>query len=180
MGSISIHRIMKSNQLIQLEAKNKAFRNSRENQKSQPATGWENALDIISISRLRVAGCEQCILILNLYSMSTIKNNVKLIGHAGQEPIIVNLDNGKKVARISIATNETFKNSQGEKQTETNWHTLIAWGKTAELVEKYVSKGKEIAIDGKLTSRSYEGKEGEKCSMTEVLVKEILLLENSI
>ena len=115
---------------------------------------------------------------LNLYIMSTIKNSVKLVGNVGAEPSITNLDNGKKVARLSLATNETFKNSKGEKQTETNWHTLIAWGKAAEIVEKYVIKGKEIAIDGKLTSRSYENKEGEKRNVTEVIVQEILLLGN--
>ena len=113
---------------------------------------------------------------LNLYIMSTLKNNVKLIGNVGAEPSITNLDNGKKVARFSLATNETFKNNKGEKQTETNWHTLIAWGKTAEIVEKYVIKGKEIAIDGKLTSRSYENKDKEKRYVTEVIVSEILLL----
>jgi len=110
--------------------------------------------------------------------MSTLKNNVKLVGNVGAVPSITNLDNGKKVARLSLATNETFKNSKGEKQTETNWHTLIAWGKAAEIVEKYVTKGKEIAIDGKLTSRSYENKEGEKRYVTEVIVQEILLLGN--
>ena len=110
--------------------------------------------------------------------MSTLKNNVKLLGNVGAEPSITNLDNGKKVARLSLATNETFKNSKGEKQTETNWHTLIAWGKAAEIVEKYVTKGKEIAIDGKLTSRSYENKQGEKRYVTEVIVQEILLLGN--
>ena len=110
--------------------------------------------------------------------MNTLKNNVKLVGNVGAEPSIINLDNGKKVARFSLATNETFKNSKGEKQTETNWHTLIAWGKAAEIVEKYISKGKEIAIDGKLTSRSFETKEGEKRTVTEVIVNEILLLGN--
>ena len=112
--------------------------------------------------------------------MSTIKNSVKLVGNVGAEPSITNLDNGKKVARLSLATNETFKNSKGEKQTETNWHTLIAWGKAAEIVQKYVTKGKEIAIDGKLTSRSYENKEGEKRNVTEVIVQEILLLGNPV
>ena len=108
--------------------------------------------------------------------MNTLKNNVKLVGNVGAEPVITNLDNGKKVARFSLATNETFKNSKGEKQTDTNWHTLIAWGKAAEIVEKYVTKGKEIAIDGKLTSRSFETKENEKRYVTEVVVNEILLL----
>lgn len=108
--------------------------------------------------------------------MSTLKNNVKLIGNVGAAPIIAELDNGKKVARFSLATNETFKNSKGEKQTETNWHNLVAWGKAAEIVEKFIVKGKELAIDGKLVSRSYETKDQEKRYVTEIIVSEILLL----
>ena len=108
--------------------------------------------------------------------MSTLKNKVQLIGNVGQEPTISTLDNGKKVARISLATNENFKNSKGERQTNTNWHTIVAWGKTADIIEKYVSKGKEVAIEGKLTSRSYEDKEGVKRYVTEVVTSEILLL----
>ncbi|TRZ42609.1 single-stranded DNA-binding protein [Robertkochia solimangrovi] len=111
--------------------------------------------------------------------MSTLRNVVKLIGNVGQEPTITNLENGKKVARISLATNESYKNSKGERQTETNWHNLVAWGKTAALIENYVFQGKEIAISGKLTSRSYEDKEGVKRYVTEIVVSEILLLGNN-
>tara|TARA_R110002096_G_scaffold99387_1_gene220188 strand:- start:1305 stop:1643 length:339 start_codon:yes stop_codon:yes gene_type:complete len=111
--------------------------------------------------------------------MSTLRNKVQLIGHVGQEPTITNLDNGKKVVRLSLATNEQYKNGQGEKQTDTNWHSLVAWGKTADIIEKYVTKGKEIAIEGKLTSRSYEDKDGIKRYVTEVVVSEILLLGNA-
>jgi len=113
---------------------------------------------------------------LNFYVMSTLRNKVQLIGNVGQEPTITTLDNGKKVARISLATNENYKNSKGERQTNTNWHTIVAWGKTADIIEKYVSKGKEVAIEGKLTSRSYEDKEGVKRYVTEVVTSEILLL----
>ena len=81
--------------------------------------------------------------------MSTIKNHVQLIGNVGQEPTITNLESGKKVARFSLATNENYKNSKGEKQTDTNWHTVVAWGKTADIIEKYAEKGKEIAVVGK-------------------------------
>ncbi|WP_298288981.1 single-stranded DNA-binding protein [uncultured Lutibacter sp.] len=94
--------------------------------------------------------------------MSTLKNKVQLIGNVGQELIITSLESGKKVARLSLATNENCKNSQGEKQTDTNWHTLVDWGKSADIIEKYVTKDKEIAIEEKLTSRSYETAEGEK------------------
>jgi single-strand DNA-binding protein len=108
--------------------------------------------------------------------MSTLKNKVQLIGNVGQEPTITTLESGKKVARLSLATNENYKNSNGEKQTDTNWHTAIAWGKTADIIEKYVTKGKEIAIEGKLSSRSYDDKDGNKRYVTEVVINEILLM----
>ncbi|MBT8319208.1 MAG: single-stranded DNA-binding protein [Gramella sp.] len=108
--------------------------------------------------------------------MSTLRNTVQLIGHVGNEPEIVNLESGKKLAKFSVATNESYKNAKGEKITDTQWHNIIAWGKTAELVENYVPKGKEIGIEGKLTSRSYEDKDGVKKYITEVVCNELLLL----
>ncbi|MDO6761644.1 single-stranded DNA-binding protein [Tamlana sp. 2_MG-2023] len=108
--------------------------------------------------------------------MSTLRNKVQLIGNVGNEPEITNLESGKKVAKFSIATNDSYKDSKGEKVTNTQWHNIIAWGKIAEIVEKYVGKGKEVALEGKLTSRSYGTKEGEKRYVTEVVVDEILLL----
>lgn len=108
--------------------------------------------------------------------MSTLRNKVQLIGHVGTEPEIVNLESGKKLAKFSIATNEHYKNAKGEKVTDTQWHNIVAWGKTAELVENYVPKGKEVGIEGKLTSRSYEDKEGNKRYVTEVVCNELLLL----
>lgn len=111
--------------------------------------------------------------------MSTLKNKVQLIGNVGQEPTITTLENNKKVVRLSLATNENYKDSHGEKQTNTNWHNIIAWGKVADIIEKYVTKGKEIAVEGKLSTRSYEDKDGNKRHVTEVIVSEILLLGSS-
>lgn len=108
--------------------------------------------------------------------MSTIKNHVQLIGNVGQEPTITNLESGKKVARLSLATNENYKDSKGERQTETNWHTVVAWGKTADIIEKYAEKGKEIAVVGKLKTRSYTANDGNQRYVTEVVANEILLL----
>ena len=108
--------------------------------------------------------------------MNALRNKVQLIGHLGNDPEIVNLDNGSKLAKFSIATNETYKNTQGEKVTDTQWHNVVAWGKTAELVENYLTKGKEIALEGKLVNRSYETKEGEKRYVTEVKCYELLML----
>ena len=108
--------------------------------------------------------------------MGTLKNHVQLIGNVGQEPTITNLESGKKVARFSLATNEYFKDAKGEKQTDTNWHTVVAWGKTAEIIEKFVGKGKEIGVTGKLKTRTYTTDEGNERYVTEVEANEILLL----
>jgi len=108
--------------------------------------------------------------------MNSLKNKVQLIGNLGNDPEIINLESGKTLAKFSIATNESYKNAKGEKITDTQWHNVIAWGKTAEIIEKYVTKGKEVAIEGKLTSRTYETKEGEKRYVTEVVCNELLML----
>ncbi|WP_125718273.1 single-stranded DNA-binding protein [Flavobacterium ustbae] len=108
--------------------------------------------------------------------MNALRNKVQLIGNVGNDPEIKNFDNGKKNAQLTIATHERYTNDKGEKVEQTEWHRVIAWGKTAELIEKYVVKGKEIAVEGKLTHRSYDDKNGEKRYVTEVVVNEILLL----
>lgn len=108
--------------------------------------------------------------------MSTIRNKVQLIGNVGKEPEIVNLESGKKLAKFSVATNESYKNGNGERITDTQWHNIVAWGKTAELVEKYVNKGKEVGVEGKLTSRSWDDKDGAKRYITEVVCNELLLM----
>ncbi|AXT62806.1 single-stranded DNA-binding protein [Aquimarina sp. AD10] len=110
--------------------------------------------------------------------MNTIKNKVQLIGNLGQEPEIVNLESGKKLAKFSIATNDYYYNKQGDKITDTQWHNIVAWGKTADIIEKYVSKGQELAIEGKLTSRSYDDSDGQKRYITEVVCNELLMLGN--
>jgi single-strand DNA-binding protein len=108
--------------------------------------------------------------------MNTLRNKVQLIGNLGNDPEIINLESGKMLAKFSIATNENYKNALGEKVTDTQWHNVVAWGKTAEIIEKYVTKGKEVAIEGKLTNRSYETKEGEKRYVTEVVCNELLMI----
>jgi single-strand DNA-binding protein len=105
-----------------------------------------------------------------------MKNSVQLIGHVGQEPEIKNLEGGKKLANISVATNEVYYHDNGDKLEQTQWHRVTAWGKTAEIIERFVTKGKEIAIEGKLIHRSYEDKNGEKRFITEVFANEILLI----
>ena len=107
--------------------------------------------------------------------MNALKNKVQLIGNAGNDPEIKIFEAGKKLARLVIATNESYYNDKGKKKTDTQWHTVTAWGKAAEIIEKYVTKGKEVAVEGKLTHRSYEDKNGEKRFITEVVVSDVLL-----
>lgn len=104
-----------------------------------------------------------------------MKNRVQLIGHVGQEPEIKNLESGK-VANFTIATNESYTNVKGEKVEQTEWHRVTAWGKTAEIVEKLIAKGAHVALEGKLTHRSYDDKEGNKRYITEVVANELVLL----
>lgn len=106
----------------------------------------------------------------------SIRNKVNLIGHTGKEVEIVNYDNGSIKATVSLATNDHYKKASGEKVEETQWHNLVAFGKTAEIMQKYVSKGKEIAVEGKLMYRSYDGTDGQKKYFTEIRVEEVVLL----
>ena len=108
--------------------------------------------------------------------MNTLRNKVQLIGNLGNDPEIINLESGKTLAKFSIATNESYKNAQGDKITDTQWHNIVAWGKTAQIVEKFVTKGKEVALEGKLTTRSWEDKDGMKRYITEVVCSELLML----
>ncbi len=105
-----------------------------------------------------------------------MKNRVQLIGRVGQDPEVKNLDGGKKLATITIATNDVYYKDNGDKVEQTEWHCVTAWRKTAEIIEKYVTKGKEIAIEGKLTHRTYEDKNGEKRYVTDIVANEVLLL----
>jgi single-strand DNA-binding protein len=108
--------------------------------------------------------------------MNAMKNKVQLIGHVGQEPEIKTFEGGKKVANITLATNEVYYKENGDKVENTQWHKVKAWGKVADIIEKYVTKGKEICIEGKLTYSDYLDKNGEKRYITEVVANDILLL----
>ncbi len=105
-----------------------------------------------------------------------LRNNVRLIGHLGAAPEVKSTTNGKKLAKFSIATNETYVTQEGEKVSETQWHNLVAWGKQANFAEKYLTKGKEVAVEGKLTNRNYVDKSGQKRYISEIVVNEIMMV----
>jgi single-strand DNA-binding protein len=109
--------------------------------------------------------------------MNTLRNKVQLIGNLGMNPEVRTTETGRKMARLSLATNESYKNNKGEWVKETQWHNVIAWGKTAELAEQHLIKGSEVFLEGKLVHREYTDKEGVKKSITEVQAFDLLLLQ---
>ncbi len=110
--------------------------------------------------------------------MMTIKNRVQLIGNLGAAPEVKELDNGNKMARFTVATSEYYTNKKGEKVNETQWHNIVIWGKLAGIAEKYLEKGSQVVIDGKLTTRNYTDKAGAKKYFTEIVANEMLMIDN--
>ena len=107
--------------------------------------------------------------------MTSLRNNVRLIGNLGNDPEIRTFESGKKNASFSLATNEVYYNNEGEKVEDTQWHNIVVWGKKVEVVEQYLKKGSEIALEGKLVNRSYE-KEGERKYITEINMNDMQMM----
>ena len=108
--------------------------------------------------------------------MNALKNKVQLIGNLGTTPEIITLDDGKRIAKFSLATNETYKDSSGQKVTDSQWHNIIAWNNIASIVEQFLQKGSEVIIEGRLRSRAFDDKEGNKRYFTEIVCNELLML----
>lgn len=108
--------------------------------------------------------------------MTTLKNHVQLIGRLGNDPQVKSFESGKTMATFPLATNETYYNNKGEKVTDTQWHNIVVWGKKSEVVGKYLKKGSEIVVQGKLVNRSYESN-GEKKFITEIVLNEMEFLD---
>ncbi|MGV0923629.1 single-stranded DNA-binding protein [Empedobacter tilapiae] len=108
--------------------------------------------------------------------MGTLRNKVQLIGNVGSNPEVKTLENEKKFAKFSLATNESYTNSKSEKVQQTTWHNLVAYGPIVNVIEKHVEKGKQLAIEGKLTYRDYQDKDGQQKTITEIIIDEIVLL----
>ncbi len=103
-------------------------------------------------------------------------NKVILVGNVGRDPEVRYLDSGVAVAKFPLATSETYTNKNGERVTNTEWHNIVIWRKLAEIVEKYVHKGQQLYLEGKISNRSYEDKEGIKRYITEVVVDNMQML----
>ena len=108
--------------------------------------------------------------------MQNLRNRVQLIGRLGQDPEVKTLTSGKILTTFSVATTDAYRNANGEKVEETQWHNIVAWGKVGEIAGEYLSKGQEVALEGKLTHRSYETTTGEKRYVTEINLNELLMI----
>jgi single-strand DNA-binding protein len=108
--------------------------------------------------------------------MNTLRNSVKLIGRLGQDPQVKTLDKGNKFAKFSLATSDSFIGKDGNKQEQTQWHNIVVWGSLAGICEKYLKKGKEIAIDGRLTYRTWEDKNGTKHVSSEIVANDFIFI----
>jgi len=108
--------------------------------------------------------------------MNSIRNKVQLIGNLGQNPEVKTFDNGKILAKFSLATTDSYRDPAGKKIKETQWHNIVAWGNLAKIAEKYLTKGSEIAVEGKLTHSAYDDKNGKKSYSTEVVLSDLVLL----
>ncbi|MEO8471416.1 MAG: single-stranded DNA-binding protein [Chryseolinea sp.] len=112
--------------------------------------------------------------------MSTLRNNVRLVGHVGKDPEVRTFESGKKKVTFSLATSEYYKNDKGERVQDTQWHSLVFWGKLADVADQNLKKGSEVAVEGKLVHRVYETSAGEKRYVTEVSVKDLFLVPTKL
>lgn len=108
--------------------------------------------------------------------MSDLRNRVSLIGHVGGDPEVKSFDSKGKLAKFSLATNESYQNANGEKISETQWHNVVVWNGLATIVEKHVKKGRFLILEGKIVNRSYTTKEGEKRYLTEIVAHDLNFL----
>ncbi len=110
--------------------------------------------------------------------MNALRNSVRLIGHLGDTPKVRQFESGRKVANFSVATNDSYVDNAGNRKSETTWHKLVAYGQTAGIAEKYLQKGSEVAVEGKLTNRSYNDKNGDTHYITEIVVNSLMMLDS--
>lgn len=111
--------------------------------------------------------------------MNSLRNRVNLIGNLGQDPEMKTLENGKKVAHFTLATKDGYKTADGQKVDETTWHNIVAWNGLAETATKFLKKGKEVAVEGRIVYRSYEDKKGVTKNITEIVLNDLVLLRSS-
>lgn len=110
--------------------------------------------------------------------MSSLSNRVTLIGNLGQDPETKSTETGKKVTHFTLATKDGYKNNEGQRITETTWHNIVAWNGLADIADKFLKKGREVAVEGRIVYRNYEDKKGATKYITEIVLSDLVLLRN--
>ncbi|HEY5470483.1 MAG TPA: single-stranded DNA-binding protein [Bacteroidales bacterium] len=110
--------------------------------------------------------------------MNSLANRVTLIGNLGKDPETKTTETGKKITVFTLATNDGYKNNEGERVKETTWHNIVAWNGLADIAGKYLKKGKEVAVEGRIVYRTYEDKKGVTKNITEIVLNDLVLLRN--
>jgi len=108
--------------------------------------------------------------------MNSLRNRVNLIGNLGQDPETKSFENGKKMTRFTLATSDDFKNAEGQKVKETTWHNIVAWNGIADVAGRFLKKGRQVAVEGRIVYRSYEDKKGVTKYITEIVIHDLLFL----
>jgi len=111
--------------------------------------------------------------------MNALRNKVMLVGNLGQDPEMKTLDSGKKVVHFTLATKEDYKNTEGQKVKETTWHNIVAWNGLAEVASRFLKKGNEVFVEGRIVYRTYEDKKGSTKNVTDIVLNDLLLLRST-
>ena len=110
--------------------------------------------------------------------MNSLVNRVTLIGNLGMDPETKTTESGKKMTHFTLATKDGYKSADGQKVSETTWHNIVAWNGLADIAGKYLKKGKEVAVEGRIVYRTYEDKKGLTKYITEIVLNDLVLLRN--
>jgi len=110
--------------------------------------------------------------------MSSLTNKVTLIGNLGMDPETKTTETGKKVTHFTLATNDGYKGADGQRVKETTWHNIVAWNGLSDIAGKYLKKGREVVVEGRIVYRTYEDKKGVTKNITEIVLNDLQLLRN--
>lgn len=108
--------------------------------------------------------------------MNSLKNRVILIGRLGQNPETKTIEGGKKVTHFTLATDDSYKNAEGQRVSEATWHNITAWNGLADIADRFLKKGRQVAVEGRIVYRTYEDKKGVMKNSTEIVLDDLVLL----
>ena len=134
---------------------------------------WPSSTNCLKKGGKCVGSCGQ----LKHFIMNALRNKVQIIGRLGQDPKQITFEEGKSKVNFSVATNESYRDGEGDKIEKTQWHEVVAWGSLGDIMGRYLKKGSEVAIEGRIQYRTYDDKDGATRYVTEIIAKDLLMLD---